>query len=258
MPELSDQSWEQIGQVDAYYGVLTYEQYTRHNLDQVNRDQFFKSGQDHLNWVLGVIKDQLNSEFSIHRALDFGCGVGRILIPLALESVEAVGMDVAPSMLSEAKMNCSERGVDNVQLVQSDDMLSELSGRFNFIHSFIVFQHIPVKRGMKIFDNLVERLEENGIGVIHFTYHRNISMFRRIFQRLRQNISLINGLANVLFQQRAWNYPALQMHEYNLSEIFWLLQRHSCQKIHVVFSEHSSPFTTSYGVVLFFIKGTRQ
>ncbi len=133
-----------------------------------------------------------------------------------------------------------------------------LEGSFNFIHSYIVFQHIPVKRGEALFEILLGHLAENGVGVIHFVYRRKISRFRRIFQWSRSHVPFFNGMVNVLFLKQPWRYPALQMHEYNLSNIFRILKKNDCLNVHVEFSEHISPYTTSYGAVFFFVKNKRQ
>jgi ubiquinone/menaquinone biosynthesis C-methylase UbiE len=258
MPGAADQSWEEIGQRDAYYGVLTYDQYAQENLNQASRDVFFESGQKHLQRVMHIIHENIAADFVPQRALDFGCGVGRILIPMAAQSNEVVGLDVASSMLREAEKNCHEQKLTNVSLVQADDQLSLLEGSFNFIHSYIVFQHIPVRRGEALFEILLDHLAENGVGVIHFVYRRNISRFRRIFQWSRSHLRFFNGLVNVLILKQPWRYPALQMHEYNLANIFELLKKNDCINVHVEFSEHVSPYTTSYGALFFFVKNKRQ
>lgn len=258
MPGAADQSWEDIGQRDAYYGVLTYDRFSQQNLDQAAREAFFQSGEEYLHRVMQIIRDTIAPGFTPQRALDFGCGVGRILIPMAVQSNEVVGLDVAGSMLREAEKNCRERKLTNVSLVLADDQLSLLEGSFNFIHSYIVFQHIPVRRGEALFEILLEHLAENGVGVIHFVYRRKISRFRRIFQWSRSHVRFFNGLVNVLILKLPWRYPALQMHEYNLANIFELLKKNDCFNVHVEFSEHVSPYTTSYGALFFFVKNKRQ
>ena len=98
-----------------------------------------------------VCKRHLDPSFSPKSVLDFGCGTGRLVIPLAEIADYVLGLDVSESMLWEARKNCKAHALNNVQLLKSDDTLSCLDGCFDFIHSFIVFQHIPVKRGIRIF-----------------------------------------------------------------------------------------------------------
>ena len=102
-----------------------------------DRQLFFQSGEHHVASVFNVIRQHVKPNFEPRTALDFGCGVGRVLMPLAERAAHVVGVDVAPSMLREAKSNCEAKGVDNVEFVQAGharDMLP-LQGRFDFVHS---------------------------------------------------------------------------------------------------------------------------
>ena len=71
--------------------------------------------------ILSNIHKHLDPGFQPINALDFGCGVGRLVIPLAKISTSAVGIDVSESMLAEARKNCELNSVHNIDLVKSDD-----------------------------------------------------------------------------------------------------------------------------------------
>jgi ubiquinone/menaquinone biosynthesis C-methylase UbiE len=51
--------------------------------------------------------------------VDFGCGPGYFLMPLAMVARKAIGVDVSPSMLKKAAWNAKKKGV-NVQLLASN------------------------------------------------------------------------------------------------------------------------------------------
>ena len=51
--------------------------------------------------------------------LDFGCGPGYFLIPLAQVARRAIGVDVSPRMLEKASRKAKKKGV-SVELLQSD------------------------------------------------------------------------------------------------------------------------------------------
>ena len=128
----------------------------------------------HINHVMEVCRRHLDRSFSPKRVLDFGCGTGRLVIPLAEMADYVLGLDVSDSMLLEAQKNCNAYALNNVHLLKSDDTLSCLDGCFDFIHSFIVFQHIPVKRGKRIFAKLLNHLADGGICAVQFTYSKAI------------------------------------------------------------------------------------
>jgi 2-polyprenyl-3-methyl-5-hydroxy-6-metoxy-1,4-benzoquinol methylase len=143
----SDKQWEKLAQTEPYYGVLSDNKFRRENLNEDSYRAFLKTGHEYIEFLLKEISTSLVREFAPTRAIDFGCGVGRCSVPLARVCQSVVGVDVSESMLQEALKTCSEQGVSNLQLVKSDDSLSQVSGPFDFLNSFLVFQHIPRKRG---------------------------------------------------------------------------------------------------------------
>ena len=162
----SDKSWETLGRTDPYYGVLTSERFRSKNLDASARDEFFASGSQSMVDLLKNIEGKLGP-IARGSALDFGCGVGRLVLPLAAELgfESATGVDISPSMLAEARKNADRAGLKNIEFVVSDDGLSRLQGTFDFIHSFIVLHegadvrvrfHQNLRRRAR-FDELVHR-----------------------------------------------------------------------------------------------------
>jgi len=146
----TDHDWEKWGKSDPYYGVLSSDEYRSKQINPEMLETFFSSGQLHVDMVLGAIRDKFDPHYSPKQVLDFGCGVGRLLIPFAKASSFAVGVDVAPSMLNEARRNCDKYGIANIDLVIADEKLGSVKDRFDLIHSCLVFQHIKFNRGFLI------------------------------------------------------------------------------------------------------------
>ena len=135
------------------------------------RKGLFFTGKAYVDFALRTIKEHFDTNFTGKRALDFGCGVGRLTIPLSAACKQVVGVDASPSMLEEATKNAREMGAENIEFLLADDNLSALGSEgFDFINSFIVFQHIPIDRGYRLLRRLLSLLNEGGIGALHFTY----------------------------------------------------------------------------------------
>ena len=242
----SDRDWERFGQSDPYFAVLTDPEFHGKPVGDA-RARFFESGEDHIETVLSIIRERLDPGFTPQRALDFGCGVGRLLIPLAARCREVTGVDVSPSMLSEAKRNCVAAGVSNVSLVQGDDELSALKGPFEFIHTYIVLQHIPVVRGERLVRRLASMLVDGGISIFHVPYSTGRSSLRsRLLYWARHNAPGVNALIN-LSRRRAANTPLMQMNAYSITRLLDILSDEGCQEVHVRFSNHNG----ARGVMLF-------
>lgn len=225
MTENTNKAWEKYGETDPYFGVLNLEKFRGKNLDLEVLQDFFVSGSEHIDQILSNIHKHLDPEFWAINSLDFVCGVGRLVIPLAKISKSAVGIDVSESMLAEARKNCESNSVHNIDLVKSDDALSKLAGRkFNLIHSYIVFQHIATHRGEVILEKLLDYLEEGGVGVLHFNYANIESTSRQIQYYLRRFVPGVNGLVNIS-KGRKFSYPMMQMNQYQFNRIFKILQK---------------------------------
>src|SRR5690349_10764378 len=143
----TNRDWEKLAKHEPYFAVITSDKFRSANLTQESKEEFFAGGLKHIHRVLEEVREHIDPSFSVKRALDFGCGVGRVVIPLANIAQEVTGVDVSDSMLKEARKNCEARSIKNVVLAKSDDNLSLLDGKYDFIHSHLVFQHIPVERG---------------------------------------------------------------------------------------------------------------
>lgn len=254
----TDKHWEYLGKNDPYYGVLSADKYNIHQLTDERKEDFFLSGRKHVERVFDVVYKQLKSNFRPCRSLDFGCGVGRLVIPIAEVSDAVVGVDVSDAMLQEAKDNCTQRGITNVTFIKSDDNLSKVDGVFDFIHSFIVFQHIPCKRGEILVKRLIDLLADEGVGALHFTYLHKSDRFHRIIYWARKTFPLFNGLLNVFVLHKPFSYPHMQMNQYDLNRLLVILQENNCHECYIQFSSHSSGHTVVNGVFLFFQKKAKH
>jgi SAM-dependent methyltransferase len=229
--ERSDVAWEKYGSLDPYFGVYNNEQYKTENLDASALETFFRAGEENVSSLLKDVREHLDSDFKPSRTLDFGCGVGRLTIPLAEICSRVVGVDVAPSMLEEAQRNLRDRAISHVDLVVADDRLSKVTGTFDFLVSFDVFQHIVPRRGETILRAMISRLEEDGIGALRLTYWRKTSRIRRTVDWMRKHVPFVNNLWN-LAQKRPFFYPMMQWNNYNIAMIHSLLHAQGCGQIH--------------------------
>jgi SAM-dependent methyltransferase len=82
-------------------------------------------------------------------ALELGCGVGRLALPLARHFQHVAGVDISRSMIQQAFSAARERCINNASfraIAGPEDFLRlarSSATRFDFIYSLLVFQHIP-------------------------------------------------------------------------------------------------------------------
>jgi len=228
----TDTDWDKWGEIDPYYGVLSSDEYRADNLNEELRAKFFHSGDEYIGRTLGNVRSHLDIDYHPERCLDFGCGVGRLVIPLARLSQEVVGVDVSDHMLAEAASNCQKSNIKNVSFVKSDDNLTKLTGTFNLIHSCLVLQHIDTKRGMRLIDALVRHLEPGGVIAIQFHYHCDAPKVIRALVKLRYNLPIANVARNII-RGRPLREPAMQLHIYDLEAVISMLKAAGVDSIYL-------------------------
>jgi SAM-dependent methyltransferase len=239
----TDKHWKKWGRTDPYYGVVTLPQFEKSSFDR-HRDEFFDTCERAVSLVMKNIS-RFFGAVPHKRVLDFGCGVGRVLIPLAKAFDEAVGADVSQDMLQEARNNCASFGISNAQFFRSDDDLSLVTGDFDLVHSHIVLQHIPIKRGLRIADKLLSKVSDGGFAMLHFSVKRDLSPARRIVYALKHHIPLAVNILNLL-QGKAWGLPAMQMNNYPIGEILRTFERRGFTDIIAIPDQHPTAATMHF------------
>ncbi len=235
----SDGDWQVWGERDPYFAVLSHEHFRRALLTTQALDDFFRTGRQELDETLADCRLHVG-EIVTRRTLDFGCGVGRMLIPLAEISGQCVGVDISDAMRAEAARNCVRFGCANVSLVRSLDEPAAADAGFTFIHSYNVLQHIDPARGLGILAALLARLERGGCAALHLTFaHRRYRdrlgaqpLRRRWLQRIRQPLSRLS-------RRLRRRDPRMQMHAYDMNRVLFLAERHGIISGGFRFTDHA-------------------
>lgn len=243
---MSEHLFSQMKKEHLYYAVLTHSEYL--NPSNVEGSEFFVSGQKHISYVLENLDKYFGPINSWGKALDFGCGVGRLVIPLAKRFSQVIGVDVSKAMIEQASLHCSPF---NVQFEMSLEAVERHS--CDLIHSYIVFQHIPPKQGLKLLQKLITCLKPGGYGMVHITFHTLFSSFKRGGLFLRRHSPLFHKSCNLL-QKRTWNHPCIPMYTYNFSSVFEVFAENGISDIHVCFEQHGA----YKGACLFFRKNQTE
>jgi SAM-dependent methyltransferase len=264
----TDAAWRAWGEQDPYFGVITQPKFRRKNLTPDTLDEFFRSGQKHVDHVMVKCRQFIDPAFRPKRVLDFGCGVGRLLPALAAQAGptgQVLGLDISDAMLAEARSNCDRLGVKNVTLARSDDELSEAEGDFDLVHSAIVLQHIEPARGRGLFAQLVARIQPGGIGALHLTYAKAAFADRYGAPppaapapppaQPRPVRGVLGGLLGSRWspplQQQAQARdadPEMQMNIYPMNDVLFVVQRAGVKRIHAEYTDHGGEL----GMMLYF------
>lgn len=247
----SDNEWEKVGRSEPYWGVLTSEKYKRRNLTPDLRQEFFKSGEEYVKQIFEIISSHIDRDFNPTLGIDFGCGVGRLAIPLSRRCKQVIGIDVSPSMIAEAKLNCALFNVSNIDFV---DDLSVIEQQADFVNTALVLQHVETKRGMQLIEDLIKKLNPRGIACIQVPYAFKMSPARNAmsfaFRPIVHKSNLAQKIYN-LIEKRDVNAFFLLMNDYDINKILTILSQENLNKIFILTEKYDTKTACVSSALLF-------
>jgi SAM-dependent methyltransferase len=217
----TDADWRAIGAREPFWGVLTWPEYRRENLDEDRLAAFYATGVNHIAGIAGELAHIGGAPFHVDAALDFGCGVGRLTEAMGAYADQIIGYDISPGMLEEARARGAGKAVYTGVLPD---------GPFDWINSYIVFQHIPPQAGLDLLEQLLAKLTARGFVSLHFTVYRDAHLRPPVERRTLRS----------MFARRAPAAPAgsMQMYDYDLGRLCEALHRHGVERMRLVHEDH--------------------
>jgi SAM-dependent methyltransferase len=131
-------NWDEFGKSDPLWAILTAPDKRGGRWEP---DEFFASGQAEIAEVLNHVQS-LRFRLKRRRALDFGCGVGRLTRALCGFFKEYDGVDIAPSMIELARQYNRFGARCRYHVNSASDLSLFARDSFDFVYSNIVLQHI--------------------------------------------------------------------------------------------------------------------
>jgi SAM-dependent methyltransferase len=114
--------WNDRAGEDAYY-------YVAFGRREQNDEEFFATGKE----IVVALEMELKRLRGRGAALEIGCGPGRLMRPMSRHFGEIHGVDVSDEMIRNAHAHHSSGA----------DLAMFPDGKFDFVYSYAVFQHIP-------------------------------------------------------------------------------------------------------------------
>jgi SAM-dependent methyltransferase len=153
--------YEQLGRDDPYWAVLT-EDHLRHN--RWDPEELLADGVREITEAMRYLQG-LGLTLGRTRALDFGCGVGRLSQALAEHFDEVVGIDISNTMIAKAE-ELNRHGDRCRYLVNTVGDLSLLDdAAFDFCYSNKTLQHIPSEHSADYVAEFFRLLRPGGVAL---------------------------------------------------------------------------------------------
>lgn len=162
----ASERWEEFAQLNPYKYILTTPKV-------VDIREFWKTGERTIEAEIRPLLQRYNVRKNL--GLELGCGIGRLVVPLASDFGHVVGADISPSMIQRAASFARDNGINNISycaISGPEDLLhqcGELAGGYDFIYSILVFQHIPDFSMIEGYLNVIRvLLRECGLAYLQF------------------------------------------------------------------------------------------
>jgi ubiquinone/menaquinone biosynthesis C-methylase UbiE len=177
-------TWERLARSDPLWAVLT---------DPSRRggrwalDEFYATGRREVDDVMAYA-ERLVPGLGRESALDFGCGVGRLTLPLAGYFERVTGVDISPTMLALARERAdasageesAAAGSCEFVLNQRADLRVFADASFDFVYSGLTLQHVPPDSARCYIGELVRVLRQGGLLLFQLPERRVVSLSGRL------------------------------------------------------------------------------
>jgi SAM-dependent methyltransferase len=244
----SGENWKNFGKNDPYFGVLSDEKFRLEKLSEETLAEFFQTGEAYVNQTRKRIQTIFGKDLSGCSILDFGCGVGRLSIPFArLTTKDVCGIDISEDIIKRAIAHQSALGLKNLVFKSYDGLHLNREAAYDFINSYIVFQHIEPSKGMVILKQLFQSLNPGGILHVQITYGHRLPLASYINFYLRTNFRPYNFVYSSLKHRRFSSEATMQMNHYDPKKLFDLFSKFS-DRVHVEFTDHGGHLGAFYMV----------
>lgn len=160
LKDLSEQ-WNDFGKIDPLWSIMTWPEKKG---GKWKREDFFQTGVREVETTLSFLKG-LSVDLQNGKALDFGCGVGRLTQALCKNFSEVHGVDIAASMIDLANGFNDFPNRCFYHLNKEENLNLFAADSFDFIYSRLTFQHMEPRYAKGYIREFLRVIKPGGVVV---------------------------------------------------------------------------------------------
>ncbi len=206
-------NWDLLGRADPLWAIV-FDRSKRGN--RWRPEEFFATGRREVTRLLADL-DRTGVPVRGCRALDFGCGAGRLTQALAEHFDEVDGVDIAPSMLALAERHNRHGERCRYHLNAGGDLALFADATFDLACSLLVLQHVSNRYARGYLAELLRVLRPGGVLVVGLPSHPRPSLRGRLFALLP------NGALNMWRRLRYRRRGVMELYGLRRDEVVELL-----------------------------------
>src|SRR2546423_9209040 len=116
--------WEDLARREPYFALRVDDDDSGVQSSRNANDAFSQTGEDDISALFAAMTTLFSRDVRFDSALDFGCGAGRLTLPLARRVWHVMACDIAPTMLLHARQNAERAGLHNITFQSCDDAIA--------------------------------------------------------------------------------------------------------------------------------------
>lgn len=185
--ERQQRDWEDLARLDPRWAIVAGDE---HRFGRWDTEAFLETGRVEADKAMRRA-ERLGRPVHHRRALEFGCGTGRVTRALAAHFPECVGVDISPRMVEEARSANSDVPGLSFEVNAEESLAAFPSGGFDLVYSRLVLQHVPGRRAILGYVRELARLLAPG-GLLlfqlpsHIPWRHRVQPQRRLYAALRR------------------------------------------------------------------------
>ena len=221
---------------EPYFSVLTDPKFRRDRLTPETEREFFASGEAIVTWMLDVIDAGLVPQFAPMSTLEYGCGVGRLALPLARRPGSVTAVDRSSAMLALAKQEANRCGLAHIAF-QTPAELWASKRTFDLVVCYHVLQRQRRPAAIALLRQLFGLVGPAGVGVFQWPYRSADDGLIGATRWVRASVPGVNAIVNRLRRKPAGD-PFIPTHTFELNEGLAVLEDAGADLIHVTLERH--------------------
>ena len=228
-------NWDKFGKKDPMWAILTNPEKKGNKWTE---EEFFKRGRVEIQGTLNYIK-RLRIPLTKHRALDFGCGIGRLSQALVKHFEEVHGVDIAPSMIEKANLLNAFPDHCHYHLNAVNNLENFPNNYFDLVYSTITLQHIKPNLSFNYIKEFLRVVHPEGIVIFQLPAEAapKLKWIYRWFPTFLLN----------LFRRLKYDKDAvMEMYYVEKAEVLAFLEKNGGKLVHIYKEQNTADGMLSY------------
>lgn len=223
------QQWSHLGEKAPYWSVLSGCSKSQ-TISEADQQEFYRSGGDEIETMRQFFQS-VGQLVPSGRCLDWGCGLGRVLVHLASIFDEAVGVDISHPHLQIARnyVNSLEPQIAQrivlYQAIDDEAAIKSLFGQVDLVHSILVLQHMPPPLMVETLTMFAQLLRKGGYAFFQIPTQGDNYDYKQFNMSHRGDFD---------------------MHALPAKEICTIFEDHGCEQLAMIERDRTGPGFTSH------------